>query len=264
MITDCHSAVTERKNSKVLPLPIDELTPEEKMECVLRDPKFGMWSMMHYMMVRGVGKECSHVFGRQFYLPIFIFFAQWIMFASLVVHHVRLQVTCGSGEIENKLLMVSVGMIYFVHSFFVYDDVRDRSKQSKVASSGSFTVVLDAFQEHSFNLFVHLANLWIVFVSPDLLDALFNSLALEFLMDLDNEYERMYFKYSIEEAVYIYDHIFVTVEQSHRDVVERCETSFWYRALRHVTFIPFKLLSLGFILLPIYCFAMIIFGLMCK
>jgi len=264
MIANCHDAITERKNSKVLPLTKEELTPEEKMECVLNDPKFGMWSMMQYMIHRGLGRECSHVFGRQFYLPVFIFVAQWMMFVALVIHHVHSNLTCSSNGIEHKLLMVSVAMVYFVHSFFVYDDIRDRSNQPKVASSGSLTVVLDAFQEHSFNLFVHIANLWIVFVSEDLLDALFNSLALEFLMNLDNEYERMYFKYSLEEAVYIYDNIFVTPEQSHRDVVEKCKTSCMYRFFRQITFIPFKILGLGFSLLPIYCFGMIILGVMCK
>ena len=133
-----------------------------------------------------------------------------------------------------------------------------------MASSGSLTVVLDAFQEHSFNLFVHIANLWIVFVSEDLLDALFNSLALEFLMNLDNEYERMYFKYSLEEAVYIYDHVFVTPDQSHLDVVEKCKNSCTYRFVRQLTFLPFKLLGLGFSLLPIYCFGMLVFGVLCK
>merc|ERR1711871_1303824 len=101
-------------------------------------------------------------------------------------------------------------------------------------------------------------------VSDDLLDALFNSLALEFLMNLDNEYERMYFKYSLEEAVYNYDHVFVTPEESRNQVIDRCNTSFLYRFIRHVTFIPFKVLGLGFSLLPIYCFGMLVFGLMCK
>lgn len=264
MIANCHEAVTERKNSKVMPLPVRELTPEEKLECVLNDPKFGMWSMMMYMFERGVGRECSHVFGRQFYLPVVIFVAQWLMFASIVIHHVRLDIHCGNSTVEHKLLMVSVAMVYFVHSFFVYDDIRVRSNQRRVASSGSLTVVFDAFQEHAFNLFVHIANLWIVFVSDDLFDALFNSLALEFLMNLDNEYERMYFKYSLEEAVYIYDHIFVTPEKSHEQVVHNCKTSCMYRTVRQITCIPFKLLGLGFSILPIYCAGMMIFGVICK
>ena len=264
MIANCHDAVTERKNSKVFPLPVRELTPEEKLECVLNDPKFGMWSMMQFMLNRGVGKECSHVFGRQFYLPVCIFAAQWLMFASIVIHNIREEFACKNSAVEHKLLMVSVSMVYFVQSFFVYDDIRDRSNQRKVASSGSLTCVFDAFQEHSFNLFVHIANLWIVFVSDDLLDALFNSLALEFLMNLDNEYERMYFKYSLEEAVYIYDYVFVTPDESHNQVVERCKNSCAYRFVRQLTFVPFKILSLGFSLLPIYCFGMLVIGCLCK
>ena len=247
MIANCHDAVTERKNSKVMPLPVRELTPEEKLECVLNDPKFGMWSMMKYMFERGVGRECSHVFGRQFYLPVLIFAAQWLMFASIVIHHMRLNLHCSNSTVEHKLLMVSVAMVYFVHSFFVYDDIRDRSNQRRVASSGSLTVVFGAFQEHAFNLFVHIANLWIVFVSDDLFGALFNSLALEFLMNLDNEYERMYFKYSLEEAVFIYDHIFVTPEESHEQVVENCRTSCMYRTVRQITCIRSSFLVWGFL-----------------
>ena len=53
MIANCHDAITERKNSKVFPLTKEELTPEDKMEYVLNDPKFGMWSMMQYMIHRG-------------------------------------------------------------------------------------------------------------------------------------------------------------------------------------------------------------------
>ena len=47
-------------------------------------------------------------------------------------------------------------------------------------------------------------------LSDDLLDALFNSLALEFLMNLDNEYERLYFKYSLDEAVYVRQYICIS------------------------------------------------------
>ena len=124
--------------------------------------------------------------------------------------------------------------------------------------------MLDTFQEHSFTLFVHIANLWIVFLSEDLLDALFNSLALEFLMNLDNEYERLYFKYSIEEAVYIYDNVFVSRDESYRAIVKRTTGDTLFRYFRALTFVPYKILSCGFIMLPIYCAAMMVFGVMCK
>ena len=49
------------------------------------------------------------------------------MFAAIVIHNVQTKITCNNSNIEHKMLMVSVAMVYFVHSFFVYDDIRDRS-----------------------------------------------------------------------------------------------------------------------------------------
>ena len=266
MIGNVHTALSlSKKSSQVLPIEhLKELSDDEKRECILESPRFGMWGMMYHMMHKDGGKECSHVFGRQFLLPMFIFTAQWLMFASIVLFHLKNTIECRASPIENKLLMASISMVYFVHSFFVYDEIRDRNKYPKVPCSSSVVVALDTFQEHTFTLFVHIANLWIVFTSDDLLDALFNSLALEFLMNLDNEYERLYFKYSIHEAVYIYDNEFVTKEESHRNSEKRCKESAAFKAFKMFTYIPYKILSCGFIVLPIYCATMLVFGILCK
>ena len=267
MISNIHTALSldSKKSSKVIPIDeLNEISDEEKRECVLQSPKFGMCGLMKYMMEREGGRECSHVFGRQFLLPIFVFIAQWLLFASIVLYNLKSPFQCKQSAIEHKLLMGSISMIYFVHSFFVYDQIRDRSKQTKTPCSSSVVVMLDTFQEHSFTLFVHIANLWIVFLSEDLLDALFNSLALEFLMNLDNEYERLYFKYSIEEAVFVYDNVFVSRDESYRAVEKRKASDTVFRYFRALTFVPYKILSCGFIMLPIYCAAMMVFGVMCK
>ena len=264
MITNVHAALTiSKKTSKVLPTDIAELSIEDKRECVLQSPRFGMWGMMNHMLTKDGGRECSHVFGRQFLLPIFIFVAQWLMFISIVILNMNNELKCNNSPLEQKLIMASVAMVYFVHSFFVYDDVRDRNKFPKVPCSSSVVVAIDTFQEHTFTLFVHVANLYIVFVS-DSLEAIFNAMALEFLMNLDNEYERLYFKYSISEAEYIYDHVFVTKEESRRNTEERCRESPAFKCFKMFTYIPYKLLSLGFIVLPIYCATMLVFGVMCK
>lgn len=265
MITNVHTALSLKKSSKILPIDsLRELSKEEKRECILECPRFGMWGMVSYMMNKDGGKECSHVFGRQFILPMFIFIAQWLMFVSIVLFHLKNEIKCNNSPIEHKLLMASIAMVYFVHSFFVYDDIRDRNKFPKVPCSSSVIVALDTFQEHIFTLFVHVANLFIVYISDSLLDALFNSLALEFLMNLDNEYERLYFKYSLSEAEYIYDHIFVTKEQSEINTEKRCKESVAFKCFRLFTYIPYKILSCGFIILPIYCATMLVFGVLCK
>lgn len=266
MITNVHTALSiSKKSSKVLPQnsPL-ELTREEKRNCILESPCFGMWGMMSYMMSKDGGRECSHVFGRQFLLPICIFIAQWLLFAAVVIVHMKNDLHCTTSPIENKLLMAGISLVYFVHSFFVYDEIRDRNKYFKVPCLSSIVVALDTFQEHTFTLFVHVANLWIVFTTEDLLDALFNSLALEFLMNLDNEYERLYFKFSLQEAEYIYDNIFVTKEESHRNSEQRCKDSVAFKCFKIFTYIPYKILSCGFIILPIYCATMLVFGVLCK
>ena len=95
------------------------LTPEEKRECVLQSPRFGMFGLMAHMLEREGGRECSHVFGKQFLLPIFIFVAQWLMFAAIIIHNLKNPFACNSSQIEHKLLMTAIGMVYFVHSFYV-------------------------------------------------------------------------------------------------------------------------------------------------
>lgn len=206
--------------------------------------------------------DCTNSFSRHFLLPLFVFVAQWLMLIAIVMgdHEDK---ACGGGTIDQKLLMVSIAMIYFVHSFFVYANAHAVPKH-KVMSSASVIVTLDTFQEHVFTLFVQVTNLYLVYINPNLLDALFNSLALEFLMNLDNEYERIYFEHNLKEAVDIYDNLFVTNEKSCKDTTERSERSCVFRWFEHFMWLPFKCISLGFILLPIYCFMMIGVGALCK
>lgn len=272
MLGSIHSAIsTPGRTPRVNPADDAEdaedaevvLSDEEKRDIVLRDPKWGMCSMMNYMLNRTSSRECSHVFGRQFCLPLIVFLAQWLMFAGLLMHNIKQPRVCGSKTLESKLLVVSISLIYFVNSFFLYDDIRDRSKQYKIACPSSYLVLIDAFQEHAFNLFVNIANLYIVFITEDFVDALFNSLALEFLMNMDNVYEISYFKYELEDAVYIYDNVFVVRSKSRENVNKKMLESFSYRIVRYITYVPFKILSWCFIALPVYCLVMLCFAVVC-
>jgi len=239
-----------------------ELSAEEKRDYILKDPRFGMCSLTRYMLKHPKNKNCAQFFARQLCLPLIVFFAQWLMFISILLHKYDLK-ECGGGAPAQKMLMISVAMVYFVHSFFAYDNIKQSYPHHKVTPSSSIVVSLDTFQEHSFNLFVQIANLWLVYISDDLLDALFNSLALEFLMNLDNEYERMYFENNIEEAEDIYDNYMVTPAEDCALTKER-RKYILYRFYEQITYVPFKLLSVGFTFLPVYCFLMICVGGLCK
>ena len=84
----------------------------------------------------------------------------------------------------------------------------------------SICVILDSFQEFLFNLIVYGANLWIIFLEDDIQNMILNSLAMEFLMILDNEFEELYFKNLPGAAEDIYDTMYVTYE-ANKKLVKR-------------------------------------------
>ena len=116
--------------------------------------------------------------------------------------------------------MFSVSLLYFVRSFFLWDNLTDRTRLNRMIPSIDFWVMMDTFQEFGFNLMVYLANLWIVFSNESLQEMILNSLAMEFLMNLDNEFEEMYFHYLPEAAEDIYDNFFVTFDENKKKLAK--------------------------------------------
>lgn len=248
-----------------------ELTSDEKKECVLSDPKFGMFSMFVYTLQKHRSDPdnvyCSRLFTPICALPIFVFCAQWMMFVSVVKYqygHYDTEICPQSASIESKILMCATSMIYFVNSFFLWDDVVDRTHRRKMIPSVSLVVMVDSFQEFSFSLCVYVFNILIIMNTENVVEMLFNCLALEFVMSLDNEFERMYFQYNPIAAVDIYDNIFVHSSDNTHMVQDRMEKSTQYRICRYITWLPFKILTILFILLPVFCFVMIFIGPFCK
>ena len=202
------------------------LTDDEKTNIVINDPKFGMFSLFEYHLTRGYKNEvlkkknavyCSHIFSLLSGLPVLIFIAQWTMYISLIYNQARTfdgNVCPNNAPIENKMMMFAVSTIYFVRSFFLWDNLTQRTRLNKVLPVNDIWVILDTFQEFGFNLMVYGANLWLIFTEENLYDMVLNSVAMEFLMNLDNEFETMYFTYLPESAVDIYDNVFVTYQKN--------------------------------------------------
>ena len=162
------------------------------------------------------------------------------------------------------MLMFAVSLLYFVNSFFLWDDVVDRTNKRKMIPAASVVVLLDSFQEFSFSLFVYISNLLIVMVTDSIPDMLFNCLALEFVMSLDNEFERIYFGLHLEDAIDIYDTMFVYKQENRRLVEEKMKESSVYCVCRTVSWLPFKILTVLFMVLPIFCLFMMVIGTICK
>ena len=254
---------------------IDDISDEEKKDSVLSDPRFGMFSLFKYHLNRGyLNKKlekdnvyCFNIFSLFFALPILVFIAQWIIYFALIMNETKKYngIICPNiAPIEQKIMMVGISIIYFIRSFFIWDSFTNRTKLHKMNPGGSISVIFDTYQEFGFNLIVYLANLWIVFVDNDLLNMIMNSLAMEFLMNIDNEFEEIYFKFLPESAVDIYDNIFVTPQENNKIVLEKKEKYCCYRCISCSVYIPFKILVIILFIFPIFCFFMIFYGSICK
>jgi hypothetical protein len=253
-----------------------DMTSDEKTDIVLSDPKFGMFSLFRYHLTRGYLNDelkktnkvyCSHIFSLVFALPIIVFLTQWILYGALVSNEVKKfdgNFCPNNNTLENKLIMAGTGLIYFVRSFFIWDNLTTRIGLKKTNRVNSINAILDTFQEFLFNVIVYGANIWIIFVEQDILDMILNSLAMEFLMQLDNEFKELYFKHMPGSAEDIYDNIYVTYRENKDLVKKRYKDNLCFRLFSNIIYLPYKLLVLIIFLFPAMCFFMTIAGSICK
>jgi len=254
----------------------NEITSEEKKEIVLTDPKFGMFSLFKYHVRRGyLNNElkksnkvfCSHIFSLALALPIITFISQWMLYIALLsyeVHAFSGESCPNKSSIEDKLMMGGIGLIYFVRSFFIWDNLTMRIGLRKMNRVDNVSAMLDTFQEFLFNIIVYGANLWIIFAEDDLQNMILNSLAMEFLMRLDNEFEELYFQNLPGAADDIYDTVYVTYDENVALVKKRYISSKCFRCANCVLFIPYKLLIITIFCFPILCLFITIIGPICK
>ena len=254
---------------------IEEMSQDDKVQIVLNDPKFGMFALFKWHVKKGHKNEvlkkknafyCAHTFSLLAFLPIIVFFTQWFIYIGLIANEVR-EYDKGfcpnEATWEVKLIMFSVSMLYFVRSFFLWDNLTDRTRLNRMIPSIDFWVMMDTFQEFGFNLMVYLANLWIVFSNESLQEMILNALAMEFLMNLDNEFEEMYFHYLPESAEDIYDNFFVTFEENKKKLEKR-NKSCGFCCARYTFYMPFKVLVVSLLIFPFFCLVMAIYGPICK
>lgn len=252
------------------------VSSEDKASIVLADPRFGMFSLFKYHIRKGYLNQelkksnkvfCSHIFSLAFALPILIFISQWTLYAALISYEIKRfegDLCPNSDTIENKLMMFAIAIVYFVRSFFIWDNLTSRISFYKTNRADNLCAILDTFQEFMFTLVVYIANLWIIFVESNLQDMILNSLAMEFLMQLDNEFEEMYFEYLPGSAEDIYDTIYVTYQENKELIKERQEKSSCFKCTSRCLFIPYKLLILSLFIFPVFCFFVMIGGPICK
>jgi len=252
------------------------MSSDEKKEIVLQDPKFGMFSLFKYHLKYGYKNVemkrtnrfyCSHVFSLTFALPILILIAQVMLYLSLVLSEARDfdgNICPNKSVFEHKLMICGISLIYFVRSFFIWDNMTERIGLKKMNRADNVCAILDTFHEFSLTILVYSANIWIVFVDGDVQNMILNSLAMEFLMMMDNEFEELYFQYMPGAADDIYDNIFVTYHKNKELIKKREKENCRFKYCTYLFYIPYKLLVLTTFLFPLFCLFMVFVGPICK
>ena len=263
-------------NSPIVSGNYNDLSPDEKKEIVMNSPSFGMFSLFKYHIKRGYRNEqlkkenkiyLSHIFSLICALPIMIFIGQWMLFIALVFHEAENyggEICPRTGTFANKLMISGISIIYFARSFFIWDKLTNSLSLKKMNRVNSYTSVLDTFQEFSFILLIYGANIWVVYYEDSIQDMILNSLAMEFLMMLDNEFEELYFQYLPGAAEDIYDNVFVSYYENIELLEDRKRDDKCFRCFSCAAFIPYKLLVLSMFLFPIFCLFMTFVGPICK
>ncbi|KAG5189831.1 hypothetical protein JKP88DRAFT_252669 [Tribonema minus] len=81
--------------------------------------------------------------------------------------------------------------------------------------------MVDDLMNNVFEQLVYVLNLWVVFVTPEVQDMVLNTLALEFIMDLDNQFVEQYWVSSGRAARYVYNELYVKLPVSDADETKR-------------------------------------------
>ena len=87
--------------------------------------------------------------------------------------------------------------------------------------------------------------------------------SLEFLMQIDNEFEEQYFRFLPEAAEDIYDNLFVSFADNKKKLEKR-NKSCAFKCIRYSFYLPFKLLIFSLMIFPIFCLFAAFYGAVCK
>ena len=232
-----------------------ELTPEEKRQAILSEPKFGMLSMMRVF--------CRQERYTYALLPLSLMIGQWFVFFAVAVHNFTEPQECGSSTFIMKLLFLGVCLIYYVESIQLIDNLSRRVQSRKTTAEASYSVMFDKLHEDVFSLCTFTANLIIVYSTEQLTDAVFNCLAMQFLSNLENEWQQAYYSTRLDEAVHVFDTVFVSANENTRKLLKK-KKSVLFRIIFKIANSIFAATYLAYRLLPLFSLAMLVMGIMCK
>ena len=158
--------------------------------------------------------RCRWVTGPQL-LMYLVIFVQLVVPIS-VVHSEILKYDQGlcpnNANIFERAVAMSIGAIYVIRLTFQYskkmrdsedDDIPLRRNEHNPGKL-LFYVTADEFMDKVYEGVVYLLNLWVVFIeTSDVISMIFNALALEFILQMDNEVKELYLDVFVFDAHFL-------------------------------------------------------------
>jgi len=189
-----------------------------------------LWTIpTYYTRAKGgeVGHNLSLVFIKP--LPLLLVGARYVMILAVFLHALANYDDgwCNrEGTFFTRALMSGIGALYFARATAIlqtkYRVLTDSN--NKILSWLYPAYQVDIFMEMCFGAGVLLVNLWLVFIANDPVDMVLNSLAVEFIGNLDNELKKNLLD-SVEYWDYSTDNEEGLMKQSYDCV--GCEKPIW-------------------------------------
>ncbi len=141
------------------------------------------------------------------FLPTLVYIVQWILIATLFTYYTKSYhagACPGTGSDEEKALMFAIAALIFVKStmraVLLVEKMQHSGEKLKFSWLCPYSA-LDWFSELIFGSAALLLNLFVVFVADGPQDMVLNSVALEFIGELDNEIKENIFSSEILDAL---------------------------------------------------------------
>jgi len=243
-------------------------------DILLNWPAFGTFNL--FMCSKSIyTKFCAlSIMLVQVVVPVGVFAAQY--------HSYNKGWCPSTGSPSQRVLMSGIALFYLVRGCLIYDekavwksadedfpksskDLRPWHHEStkkfvKITESGLRCTTLasygliDQTMHLTYESLVLLLNLWLVFIADSALDIVLNSLAMEFVGKIDDEFKVRYFDLG-------YGHVIakdIMTQELHKPSIDKGPADGCLLCL------GLFLWSLGFFLLPVVSFVMLFYGAACK
>ena len=214
----------------------------------------------------------------QFAIPITLFLSQFDSYEGGYCPNV--------GTIYEKILMFSIAIMYTARSALVFTAKYESWDSLQFLRSSTCMPVqakqilsvgenklpmsilnqwgqVDDFMNVQYEGSLYLLNLWLVFISHSAMDMVINSLAMEMVMKLDDEFKKNYFKAQGQATMYVYENeLNVTYYDPDGEI-----RGLWYNRyfLNYIHALVMKVgTKMTFIAVPLIAAATVVYSPFCK